>query len=165
MLSNRKISEAPDFGESRKSIFLTCRSKIITFCIIMTEHQCDSFRVVGSQMLMGQPYKACRLAHFVCFWASLRLRVMSPLGLWRHMGNIPHFCPLNCPEASHAWPKRQVYHQDCPCLQWLDTMQFPRETWKERVIRLSLPAVTRHCAISKRDLKGEGDKIVLACSD
>ena len=50
MSSNRKMPEAPDFDENRKSIFLTCRSKIIAFCIV-TEYLCDSFRAVGSHMI------------------------------------------------------------------------------------------------------------------
>ena len=67
MFSNRKMPEAPDLDENRKSIFLTCRSKIVTLCIV-TEHQCDShftFRAVGSQIILlsnlkidpGQIYK------------------------------------------------------------------------------------------------------------
>ena len=49
MFSNRKMPEASDFDENRKSIFLTCRSKIVAFCIV-TMYQCDSFRAVGSQI-------------------------------------------------------------------------------------------------------------------
>ena len=41
MFSNRKMPEAPDLDENRKSIFLTCISKILTLCIV-TKHQCDS---------------------------------------------------------------------------------------------------------------------------
>ena len=46
---NRIIPEAPNFEENWKSIFLTSRSKIVTFCIV-TEYQCDSFRAVGSHI-------------------------------------------------------------------------------------------------------------------
>ena len=49
MFSNRILPEAPDFDENRKSIFLTCRLKIVTFCIVI-EYQCDSFWVVGSHL-------------------------------------------------------------------------------------------------------------------
>ena len=42
------MPEAPDFDENRKSISLTCRLKIVAFCIV-TEYRCDSFRAVGSQ--------------------------------------------------------------------------------------------------------------------
>ena len=49
MFWNRKMPEAHDFDENRKSILLTCRSKIIAFCIA-TEYQWDWFRAVGSHM-------------------------------------------------------------------------------------------------------------------
>ena len=49
MISYRKMPEGPDFDENWKSIFLTCRSKIITLCIV-TEYQCNSFWVVGSHI-------------------------------------------------------------------------------------------------------------------
>ena len=44
---NRIMPEAPDFDENQKSMFLTCRSKIIALCIA-TEYQCNSFWAVGS---------------------------------------------------------------------------------------------------------------------
>ena len=58
--SNRIMPEAPDFDENRKSIFLTCRSKIVALRIV-TEYQCDLFRVVGSQLLKADP-------NWVLFW-------------------------------------------------------------------------------------------------
>ena len=57
MFSNRKMPEAPDFDENRKSIFSTCRSKIVAFCIV-TEYQCDSFWVVGSHLYMVKDHDA-----------------------------------------------------------------------------------------------------------
>ena len=51
MFSHRIMPEAPDFDENQKSIFLTCRSKIVTFRIV-TEYQCDSFQAIGSHMCM-----------------------------------------------------------------------------------------------------------------
>ena len=53
MFSNRKMPEARDFDENQKSIFLTCRLKIVAFCIV-TEHQCDSFQAVGSHLELNQ---------------------------------------------------------------------------------------------------------------
>ena len=50
MFSNRIMPKAPNFDENRKSIFLTCRSKILAFCIV-TEYQCNWFRAVGSHMV------------------------------------------------------------------------------------------------------------------
>ena len=55
MFSNRKMREALDFDENRKSIFLTFRSKIVALCIV-TESQCDSFRAVESHMI-SRPYE------------------------------------------------------------------------------------------------------------
>ena len=49
MFLKRKIPEAPDYDENRKSLSLTCRSKIVVLFIV-TEYQCDSNRAVGSQM-------------------------------------------------------------------------------------------------------------------
>ena len=43
----KQTPEAPDFDENRKSIFLTCRLKIIAPCIA-TEYQYDSFQALGS---------------------------------------------------------------------------------------------------------------------
>ena len=51
MFSHRIMREAPNFDENQKSIFLTCRLKIVTFCIV-TEYQCDSFQAIGSHMCM-----------------------------------------------------------------------------------------------------------------
>ena len=50
MFLNKNLPEAPDFDEKRKSIFLTCRSKIIFLCIA-TEYQCNWFWAGGSHML------------------------------------------------------------------------------------------------------------------
>ena len=51
MFSNRKMPEAPNFDEEPKSIFLTCRSKIVAFCIV-TKYHCNSFRATGSYIVM-----------------------------------------------------------------------------------------------------------------
>ena len=49
MFLNRKMPEAPDFDENRKSIFLTCKSKIVALHIV-TKYKCNSFQAVGSHM-------------------------------------------------------------------------------------------------------------------
>ena len=53
MFLNRIMPEAPNFDENRKSIFLTCRSKIVAFCIV-TKYQCNWFRAVGSHMVYSR---------------------------------------------------------------------------------------------------------------
>ena len=58
MFLNRKIPEAPNFDENRKSKFLTHRSKIIALCIV-TEYQCDSFQAVGSRIFF--PFSCCEI--------------------------------------------------------------------------------------------------------
>ena len=71
MFSNRKMPEAPDFDENRKSIFLTCRSKIVAFCIA-TEYQCDSFQAVGSHIIKipATTLEVFKIAH-IRNWTSL----------------------------------------------------------------------------------------------
>ena len=49
MFLNRKMPEAPDFDGNRKSIFFTCRSKIVALCIV-TGYQCGLLPAVGSQI-------------------------------------------------------------------------------------------------------------------
>ena len=52
MFLNRKMPESTQFWWKPKSMFFTCRSKIVALCIV-TEYQCDSFRAVGSQISLA----------------------------------------------------------------------------------------------------------------
>ena len=72
MFSNRKMPEAPDFDENRKSIFLACGSKIVALCNV-AEYQCDSFRAIGSHVLAV--LNTC--SHIVCLtgWPSHTLHM------------------------------------------------------------------------------------------
>ena len=78
MFSNRKMPEAPDFDENWISIFLTCRSKVISLCVV-TEYQCDLFQAVGSQTLR------IHLSDFVTPWDTVHFfSIHSTFGvIWK----------------------------------------------------------------------------------
>ena len=52
MFLNWTMPEAPDFCENWRSIFLTCRSKIVAHCMV-TGYQCETFCAVGSHLYIG----------------------------------------------------------------------------------------------------------------
>ena len=66
MFSNRKMLKAPDFDW--KSIFFTCGSKIVAFCIV-TKYRCNSFRAAGSQMVYFILYQIPVHFFFGFFWS------------------------------------------------------------------------------------------------
>ena len=71
MFSNRMMPEAHDFDENRKSTFLTCRSKIVAFCIV-TEYQCDSLQAVGSHIGGNRKREALRSGVACARWGMSR---------------------------------------------------------------------------------------------
>ena len=66
MFLNRKMPEAPYFDDNQKSVFLTCRWKIVALCIV-TEYQCESFLVVGSQVPWIQSWLVVFSSSLLCW--------------------------------------------------------------------------------------------------
>ena len=96
----QKNTETPDFDENRKSIFLTCRSKIIAPSIV-TKYQCDSFRAVGSHS--GRiAIRSLQMEIFTRFRADFRPWLAG--------------CPFNCLPTVWSWRQsdRTTYNAILP---------------------------------------------------
>ena len=92
MFSNRKMPEAPDFDEKRKSVFLTCRSKIVALCIV-TEYQCDSFWAVGSKMSDSVRCTSMYLAEENDFF-GLTISLKNTEHVWKLCQSVSEFPKL-----------------------------------------------------------------------